>query len=265
MAIMYNAFEVGNFRWSEMLFWITLVFVLAFGLLLFVAYMNDRNQSHLLWSVAFFGIVAVIYNVLMYTNASSAGRGQPTIVNYMGDYALLMWPDMQQIPYVIINALMYMTPGLIAAGLLLATFEDKKYGNLLLMFNGIMVPIIMVLMVDPTNGANADIGAFASLAVIILHTPSYLAIILLPILRNQEEKEGYLVSVAGLIMAVCGIIFVVMVFNPYALSQLEGGFVDTFFMVYPFLMMGAIVFLAFGILIPKKWSFSIPGVEFAER
>lgn len=265
MTLLFNPFTVGNYRWSEMLFWITSIFILAFGVLLFVDYLNNRNKSHLLWSVAFTSIFAVIYNVLTYAHTTpGATRTDPTVFDFTGDYAQLLWPNMQAINYVIINTLMWMTPALIAAGLLYATFDNKKFGDMFLIFMGIMLPIIIILMVDTTNETNPDIPGLAVLAVMILHVPSYLAIILLPILRNKDEKEGYLISVAGLILAVCSILFVVITLGT-DISQLEGEFIDIVFMIYPFLIMAAVIFLAFGVLIPKKWSFSIPGVEFEER
>lgn len=264
MVLLFNPFELGNYRWSEMLIWITMVIALAFAVLLFVDYLNNRNKAHLLWSVALAAIFAVLNMAQMYANTTSGGRGSPTIFNFTGDYAILIWPDFGSIPYVIINTLMLMTPGLIAAGLLYATFDDKKFGDLTLMFNGIMVPIIIVFMCDPTNGANEMMPGLAILAGLVLQVPMFLAIIVLPIMRNQDEKEGFLISIAGLIMLVFSILFAYIALGT-DVSQLEGGFIDVVFMIYPFVIMAVVIFLAFGFLIPKKWAFSIPGVEFEER
>jgi hypothetical protein len=265
MVLLFSPFELGNYRWSEMLLWITLVIAATFAVLLFADYLNRRNQTHLLYSVALTAIALGIYMIQMYANTTAgASRGDPTIFNFTGDYTVLIWPDYQSIPYAIINTLMLIAPGLITAGLLYSTFDDKKFGDLTLIFNGIMIPITIVLFCDPSNGANELVPGLAYLAQMVLQIPMYLGMIVLPILRNKDEKEGYLISITGLIMLVFSILYVVMALGT-DVSRLEGGFIDIVFMIYPFFLMAVVIFLAFGFLIPKKWSFSISGVEFAER
>jgi len=183
-----------------------------------------------------------------------------------GDYSIMLGPVM---------ALMLgFIPGLLAAGLLMAVFEDTKIlGNLYALFALIMGIVIAFLKFDPT-GALGDAAAIdpavallPSIMVMVLHIPSALIIVVLPLIttiKKQTRWPALLMTVGGILFGVVGLLLSLVVtdfFEPYAPIDLRYVVMGLFSI---FLLLASICF-AFGTLIPAKWNFDIPGIEFEER
>ena len=206
---------IDNYEWSGSILWITAVAALIFGIFMLVAYINKRRIEHLLWSIAFCGIWIVFHQV---------------IAN--GYYTLLIEPEMSGLLDPIFIVLSSITPGLIAAGLIYAVFDDKKIGNLYLGFVSFMAIVIFIAKIDPSFELNWEpMDLIESIAVMVLHVPSGLAILLLPILKNPDRR-GILMSIGGVLLGVVGIILAVLSFLPeatYPELWAEGNFVHIIF------------------------------------
>jgi hypothetical protein len=246
----FSAFDLSNWRWAEPFMWIAAFSALIIGLLLFVSAVNKKNMSHGIWATAMFGVWIVFHQV-----------------NNDGSYLKLVEPSMAGMldPFFLIFSTMI--PGLIAAGLLYAAYDDKKLGNIFLIFLLVMIPILIVFKVDPTNGKFEDMDLLESLAVMLVHIPSGLILLIIPIMKSKDGN-ALLFSIGGVLFGLVGIILAVLGFLPAADFPdlyVELGLVDILFAIVPILITASILCFAFGILLTREWTFNIPGIEFEER
>jgi len=248
----FSVFDIGNWRWSSSLIWITAFAALIFGILLFINYFNNRKTHHLLWSISMFGIWIISH-----------------VINVEGSYEPLIEPSMSDVLDPIFIICTFIAPGLIAAGLWQVTFKDKEYGKWYLIFVLVMTPIILIAKLDPSFGNYEGMDMIESLAVMVFHIPSGLSLLILPIITTKD-RNGLLISIGGVLMGLVGIILSVLGFLPptnpeFAPLYAEGAFVDIIFAILPFILLGAILCFALGMLLTKDWTFDIPGIEFEER
>jgi hypothetical protein len=275
----YDPFKVGNFRWTEPFLWIGIITAAAFALFLLIDYVKTNKKAHLLWCISLAGLSAIFYECMTMTQGSRGG------IDYQGNWRIIIWLNFESIEMVFVSTLMLIIPGLIATGLVYETMEDKKLGDYFLYFTLVMDVIVMILIMVASNGLikeapspglapNSDsIDTFpvAFIAQLILQVPALLAIIILPIMKNKEQKAGYLLALAGILMLVMTILLVTVGFGTLDdktfmdVAFAEGDLVDIVLGLYPFIMLGAVLCLVFGMLMPEKWGFSIPGIEFEER
>jgi hypothetical protein len=284
----YDPFAVGNYRWTEMSMWIIGIIAATIALFLIIDYAKTNKKTHLLWSIAMVGLGLTFYMVITHTLSS---RGE---VLYQGNWRFLVWGDYESTQMVITSLLMVIVPGLIATGLLYETLDDQKMGDRFLYFTLIMDVVVMITMMVAGNGLiqetlnpglveNTDpIDTFpvAFIALAITQVPALLAIIILPIMKNKEEKGGYLLSIGALLMLVINALLLVVgfvattVLDSRTMEEVgtfmgtafaAGDLVDLVFAMYPFFMAVIVLCFAFGMIMSEKWGFSVPGIDFEKR
>jgi len=243
-----SPFDVGEQRYAETFLWITAIIGIIWAFLLIMSYIQTRKRHHLLWGASFSVMWIAFHQVIA-----------------SGDYSIMLGPVM---------ALMLgFIPGLLAAGLLMAVFEDKKIiGNLFALFVLIMGILIALFKFDPffwiADAAAIDPAAalIPSILVMVLHIPSGLLIVVLPlitVIKKQTRWPALLMTIGGILFGIVGILMALVVTDVVPVTPIDYRFVImALFSV--FLLLSGICF-AFGTLIPAKWNFDIPGIEFEER
>lgn len=241
--------DVGEQRYAETFLWIVAIIGIIWAFLLIMSYIQTRKRHHLLWGASFSIMWIAFHQVIA-----------------AGDYSIMLGATM---------ALMLgFIPGLLAAGLLMAVFDNKKIiGNLYALFVLIMGILIALFKFDPfywvADAAALDpAGALIpSILVMVLHVPSALLIVVLPLLttiKKQTRWPALLMTVGGILFGIVGLLMSLVVtdfFMPYAPIDYRYVVMALFSV---FLLLSGICF-AFGTLIPAKWNFDIPGIEFEER
>ena len=209
---------------------ITGVAALVFSVFMVLDFLKNKKMYHLLWAIAFFvlfaaGVILVI------------GR------NYE---LLLSWP---------VSVLGVFIPGGLAAGLFYSSVFDeeksKKYGMAYLIFVGVGAVLILLTKTIP---AWADLAKWA---VMLVHIPSGLAIVILPFLvykKKTAEWTPLLVSIGGGVMSLAGLLLAMVISGVDALA----GFV---FGALPILLLIVAVCLAFGFVLTKQWTFAFPFIK----
>ena len=226
--MMLQIVPVSSFPGAVILFWITGIAALLFGLFLLLDFIKNKKIHHLLWAIAFL-VVLVAGLVLIFTN----------------EYLLLLSP--------IVAALAALIPGGIAAGLYFVVFEDKTklYGYIYLLFILVMVVLIGITKAVGSPGAPAT--------VMVAHIPSGLSIILLPIYTTYKTKDtdwkALLITIGGIIISIAGLLLAVFTLNP------DLALLTLILTLLPILLLLSAIFFAFGMLLPEKWSFAIPGIK----
>ncbi|MHA1932307.1 MAG: hypothetical protein ACW96X_07180 [Promethearchaeota archaeon] len=205
---------------------ITGIAAILFGLFMVLDFLKNKKIHHLLWALSFI-VLFVAGIVLIFTN----------------DYSLLLSP--------LIAALAVLIPGGIAAGLFFAVFEDKTklYGYIFLVFVLVMVVLVGI--------AKAAASPGQSYTVMAAHIPSSLSIILLPIYTTYKTKDtdwkALLLSIGGIIVSIAGLLL--------ALFTIGAADIVLILTLLPIVLLLTAVFLAFGMLLPDKWGFAIPGIK----
>ena len=220
--------DVGTF--AVILLLITGVAALLFSVFMVLDYLKNKKMNHLLWAIAFFVLFA-------------AG----VILVIGGEFELLLtWP---------VSVLGAFIPGGIAAGLFYSSVFDeeksKKYGMAYLIF--VCVGALLILLTK-TITAWADLAKFA---VMLVHIPSGLAMVILPYLvykKNTAEWTPLLVSIGGLVIGLAGILLALLVSGVAALT----GFV---FGALPIILLIVAVCFAFGFVLTKQWTFAFPFIK----
>lgn len=263
----FDPFSIGNWRWSESLLWITGFAVLIFGILLLVDAINNKKVHHAIWAIALIGEWIVLHALIV-----------------DGSYLKLLEPGVAGVLDPIFLVMSSFVPPLIAAGVLYATFkDDQKIPNIFMIFVLCMIPVIVVAKLDPTNGQYAGMEWFETASVMLLHIPTGLILIIIPIMKT-DDRNALLVVIGGVLMSLVGVILVVLTslqdylasIPPLYITQElvssfwlnfngEYGFVDIILSTVPFIILGAMLCFALGMLLTKEWAFNVPGIEFEER
>ena len=220
--------DVGTF--AVIILLITGVAALLFSVFMVLDFLKNKKMYHLLWAIAFFILFA-------------AG----VILVIGGQFELLLtWP---------VSVLGAYIPGGIAAGLFYSSVFDeeksKKYGMMYVIF--VLVGSVLILLTK-TITAWEDLAKFA---VMLVHIPSGLAMVILPFLVYKKGENGWtplLVSIGGAIISLAGILLALVVSGVGDL----GGFVFT--VLSPILLVVAVCF-AFGFLLTKQWTFAFPFIK----
>ena len=222
--------DVGPF--AVILLLITGVAALLFSVFMVLDFLKNKKMNHLLWAIAFFILFA-------------AG----VILVIGGEFELLLtWP---------VSVLGAYIPGGIAAGLFYSSVFDeeksKKCGMGYLIF--VLVGTVLILLAKTIPALiEADVAKFA---VMLVHIPSGLAMVILPFLvykKNTAEWTPLLVSIGGAIMGLAGLL----------LAFLVSGFTDLTGFVFgalPILLLIVAVCFALGFLLTKQWSFAFPFIK----
>ena len=223
---MIMQFEVSGYAGAVILLLITGIAAILFGLFMLLDFLKNKKIHHLLWALAF--IVLFVAGIILVVS---------------NDYSLLLSP--------LVAALAALIPGGIAAGLIFVIFEEKTkmYGYIYLLFVLVMVFLIGITKAVDSPGASAT--------VMVAHIPSSLLIILLPIYTTYKTKEtdwkALLLSIGGIIISIAGMLL--------ALFVIGAADIVLILTLLPIVLLLSAVFFAFGMLLPEKWAFAIPGIK----
>jgi len=235
-----NPWDVGEYQWASTFLWIVAIVSLVWGFLLIVSYINSRKRHHLLWGASF-SIMWIGFHQVIST----------------GDYAILLDGTM--------SAMLAFIPGLLAAGLIMAVYKDKKFGDYYALFVLIMAILIGLIKYDPFYWITPETALVPTAMVMILHIPSGLAILIIPILTTFKSKEtrwpALFMSIGGLLFGLVGFLLSLATTGVAA----EDAYLFLVLGLFPIILLFVIVAWTLGTLIPAMWNFEIPGVEFEDR
>jgi len=251
--------DVGEQRFAETFLWIVAIIGIIWAFLLIVSYINTRKRHHLLWGASFSIMWIAFHQVIA-----------------AGDYEIMLGPVM--------SAMLAFIPGLLAAGLLMVVFSEKKIiGNLYALFVLIMAGLIALFKFDPfywiADGEEFEIlwglpqviGSVPGILVMVLHIPSALLIVILPlytIIKKQTRWPAIFMTIGGLLFGAVGLLLVLVTMTPMFDDLLAATTIDFRFAVmglFSIFLLVSVLAFSFGTLIPAKWNFDIPGIEFEDR
>ncbi|MCP4761883.1 MAG: hypothetical protein GY870_08875 [archaeon] len=225
------AVAVNEFPGAVIILLITGVVALIFTIFMVLDYLKNKKIFHLLWAIAFFVVFAAGV-ILVLTN----------------DFELLLSP--------IVAVLAAFIPGGIAAGLYFSSIFDeeksKKLGNIYLIF-----VIIGAVLIGITKFVST-LSALVPFAVMLVHIPSSLSMIVLPFLtfKNKTTKwTSLLVSLGGLLISLAGVLLAFLTLGSPILDAIQ------IFTVLPILLLIVSACFAFGFLLTKKWTFAVPFIK----
>ncbi len=226
---MIMQFVVSEYPGAVILLLITGIAAILFGLFMVLDFLKNKKIHHLLWALSFI-VLFIACIILVLTN----------------DYSLLLSP--------VVAALAALIPGGIAAGLFFVIFEEKTklYGYIYTLFVLVMVVLIGIAKAVASPGASAT--------VMIAHIPSGLSIILLPIYTTYKTKDtdwkALLMSIGGIVVSIAGLLLALFRIGPGDITLLT-----LILTLLPIILLLTAIFFAFGMLLPEKWAFGIPGIK----
>ncbi|MHA2281435.1 MAG: hypothetical protein ACXAC5_11325 [Promethearchaeota archaeon] len=225
---MIMQFVVSGYSGAVILLLITGIAAILFGLFMVLDFVKNKKIHHLLWAISFI-VLFVAGIILIITD----------------NYGLLLTP--------LVAALAVLIPGGIAAGLFFVVFEEKTklYGYIYLVFVLVMVVLVGIVKVVDSPGDSAT--------VMLAHIPSSLSIILLPIYTtfktNETDWKALLMTIGGFVISVAGVLLAFLTAGSTLFSA------ELIFTLLPWVLLLTAIFFAFGMLLPEKWSFAIPGIK----
>ncbi|MBY8979703.1 MAG: hypothetical protein KGD72_04885 [Candidatus Lokiarchaeota archaeon] len=231
------SFYFGSGNAAKIVLWLSAIIGIIFALFLLASYLNTRKREHLYWGISF---------ALLWINTHIAIAG--------GTYAYFL----QEVPATF-SALMV---GLFAVGLFINVKPEKeKLGNYLLIYVIAMSLAIGFFKQATVNIVLGTEPILVSILVMALHIPSAILIIWLPLQTREENgKSALMMTIAGALMSLVGLLLALAtleVFTGYTLV----GYLFIVFSLFPFVYLAAIIAFAWGIFVPKRWSFDIAGIE----
>jgi hypothetical protein len=244
-----DPWDVGEYQWASLLLWIVCIVGIIWGFLLIVSYINTRKRHYLLWGASF-SLIFIGFHQVIGTS----------------DYGILLDGFMA--------AMLAFIPGLLAAGLLMAAYKDKKFGDYYALFALIMAILIGIFKFDPFYWITAETALVPTSMVMILHIPSGLLLVIVPILTTFKSKTtrwpALFISIGGLLFGLVGFSLSLATSGYLAMIELTTGVpadwaLFVIFGLFPIFLLFAGLAWALGTLIPSLWNFEIPGVEFEER
>ncbi|MHA2390732.1 MAG: hypothetical protein ACXAEX_02085 [Promethearchaeota archaeon] len=240
-----DPFNVGEYEGADVMLWVVAIAAVVMGILLLFNYLNNKKRYHLVWAVSFSALWIVFHQVAL------KGVYHPLLSS-------------------VIAGLSALVPGFIAAGLIYAVFEDKKllnlsYGTIYSLY--VIVMVVLITMFKLLSGqvwfgtSTPKMEAWvASVAVMILHIPSALLIIGIPIYSTVKTKEttevSYLMTAGGFLIGVVGTLLAFVLI----------GYGDPFITMglFPIVLLFAAACFVFGVILEPKWRIEVPGVQFEE-
>ena len=250
--VLLDVWEFSHYEWGnaiDIVLWIAAIVSAVFALLLLASYLNTRKTEHLYWGISFallwinthIGIVHVLIERVGSSQVQTRGSG--------------FWTFLEPA-----NAVFFaLTVGLFAVGLWKNVKPEKdKIGNYLLYY-----VIVMSLAIGFFKNENMItlLGTPAMLVPILvmaLHVPSAILIIWLPLQTREENgKAALAMPIAGVLMSLVGVLLAIATLGILATE-------DYLFVVlaaFPFVYLLAIMGFAWGTFVPKRWGFSIAGIE----
>ena len=250
MVLFQTVWDYSYYEWDQaidIVFWIAAIVSVIFALFLLSNYLNTRKPEHLYWGLAFALLWINTHLGIFHVEIS---RGS---VTRDAGFATFLDP---------VNSVFFaLTVGLFAVGLWKNVKPEKeKIGNYLLYYVIVMSLAIGFFKLGTVNIVLGLPAFFAPIVVMALHVPMGFLIIWLPLqTRDENGKSALAMTIAGVLMSLVGILL--------ALALVIGGFFATegfLFIVlsaFPFVYLLAVMGFAWGTFVPKRWGFTIPGIE----
>lgn len=235
---------LSEYRSHDILFWVMIIFAAFFAFFLLMEYVNSRKVQHLLWGLSLIATFVAFHQVAN-----------------TGTYTFLFES--------VGAGLMVLIPGLVAAGLLLATFKDKKLiGGIYLLGIIIMTIGITILALENIQAAildslTANYRWFIFLLMLIPALASTGVMLLIPLftmMTKKTSKKSLFMVIAGLLTTGYAVVFLLMetiLTTNYHLPWIV-------FQLFPYMFMFSIFFIILGLLYEPEWKFAIPGIHFEE-
>ena len=231
------SFYFGSGKPAEIVLWIVAIFGVVWGFLLLSSYLNKRKPEHLYWGFSF----AILW-VLTH------------LVIFGGSYAVLLDP----VP-AFLSAL---AVGLFATGLLKNVKPESKLGDIFLYYVLVMAFLIGFFKLENLQAAVPIFATLVPVAVLLLHVPSGLFLIILPLgTRDENGKSALVLMVAGILMSLVGLLLAGATVLPMLGLTLGDFYIEIVFNAFPFVYLGAVACFAWGTFVPKRWGFDVPGIE----
>ncbi len=227
----------GSGKVAEIAFWMVAIVAIIFALFLLSSYLTTRKPAHLYWGISF---------TLIWINTH--------VAIFSGSFTTFLDP---------VPATLYaLMVGLFAVGLFKNVKPEKdKMGNYLLYYVVIMSLVIgFFKLVELENLATVIVvpALVVPILVMILHVPSAILIIWLPLQTREENGISALaMTLAGVLMGLVGVLLALATLGILATDE----YLLIVFNVFPFVYLGAGLCFAWGTFVPKRWNFAIPGIE----
>ncbi|MHA1241389.1 MAG: hypothetical protein ACTSQU_11445 [Promethearchaeota archaeon] len=224
----------GSGNAAKIVLWISAIIGIVFALFLLASYLNTRKREHLYWGIAF---------ALLWINVHIAIAG--------GSYAYFL----QEVPATFF-ALMV---GLFAVGLWVNVKPEKeKIGNYLLLYVIAMSLAIGFFKQETVIIVLGTPAILVPILVMALHIPMAILIIWLPLqTRDENGKAALAMTIAGALMSIVGILLALATLGILATDA----YLEVVFNLFPFVFLLANLAFAWGTFVPKRWGFSIAGIE----
>ncbi|TFH26610.1 MAG: hypothetical protein E4G98_06895 [Promethearchaeota archaeon] len=222
MADPLNVIEVGVL--SAIVLVIVGLVALLFTIFLVVDFIKNRKTPHLFIAVAFFVVAAAGF--------------LPVILN---DFNSLRSP--------IVSMLAAFVPGGLATALIYDSVFGEKAKDFAMNYFGYVFLMAIIIVITKAGGC-----PMTSVMVMMVHIPSGLLIVILPILVSKKdgEKAPLLVSLGGVIISVAGGLLAFLVTG--VLPEIE----VLIFMLLPWVLLLGAACLALGFLYSSRWTFKFP-------
>ncbi len=224
----------GSGNAAKIVLWVSAIIGLVFALFLLASYLNTRKKEHLYWGISF---------ALLWINTHIAIAG--------GSYAYFL----QAVPATFF-ALMV---GLFAVGLFINVKPDKeKLGNYLLIYVIVMSLAIGFFKQETVIIVLGTPAILVPILVMALHIPMAILIIWLPLqTRDENGKSALAMTIAGVLMSLVGVLLALATLGILATDA----YLEVVFNLFPFVYLLANLAFAWGTFVPKRWNFSIAGIE----
>ena len=231
------SYYFGSGNAAKIVLWISAIIGIIFALLLLASYLNTRKTEHLYWGISF---------ALLWINTHIAIAS--------GSYAYFL----QEVPATFF-ALMV---GLFAVGLWKNVKPDKvKVGNYLLIYVIAMSLAIGFFKQATVNIVLGTPAILVPILVMALHIPMAILIIWLPLQTREENgKSALAMTIAGALMSLVGILLAIATLGIIATDF----YLEIVFNAFPFVYLLSVLAFAWGTFVPKRWNFSIAGIELEE-
>jgi len=228
------SYYFGSGNAAKIVLWISAIIGIIFALLLLASYLNTRKTEHLYWGISF---------SLLWINTHIAIAG--------GSYAYFL----QEVPATFF-ALMV---GLFAVGLWKNVKPEKdKVGNYLLYYVVVMSLAIGFFKQETVIIVLGTPAILVPILVMALHIPMAILIIWLPLQTREENgKSALAMTLAGALMSLVGVLLAIATLGILATDF----YLEIVFNVFPFVYLLAALCFAWGTFVPKRWNFSIAGIE----
>ncbi len=254
--VLLDVWEFSFYDWGEaidIVLWITAIISAVFALFLLASYFNTRKTEHLYWGISFallwLNTHISIFHVLI-ERTFIAGDFYQVQTRGSGFWTFLL-------P---VNSVFFaLTVGLFAVGLWKNVKPEKdKIGNYLLYYVIVMSIAIGFFKNENMITLLGTPAMLVPILVMALHVPSAILIIWLPLQTREENgKSALAMPIAGILMSLVGVLLAIATLGIIATE-------DYLFVVlaaFPFVYLLAVMGFAWGTFVPKRWGYSIAGIE----